>query len=66
MIPKVRWYRVKVSDGRVFYVNTVSRAMVKIIVRMDLPSTWGKAIQIAAIRNIPEMKRVSEGVFAAV
>lgn len=55
----------KVDDERYFYVRTVSRTMAKLIVRADLPSTWGKSLTIAAIHNIPcNLKKISQGVYS--
>ena len=63
MIPSVRWYRLKVADERVLYVQTITRTMAKLIVRSELPSTWGKALTIAAIHSVPELQKVSQGVY---
>lgn len=63
MIPPVRWYRVKVADERVLYVRTITRTMAKLIVRAEMISTWGKALTIAAIHNVPELKQVAGSVF---
>ena len=51
MIPRVRRWRVRVpSQGRTFYIDAPTKRLVQIIVRMDLPSTWGERLVISPMR----------------
>lgn len=56
MIPKVRTWNVRVlaSDGKPeerIVIDTPTKALVRIIFRMDYPQFWGRAFKISLAKN---------------
>ena len=70
MIPRVRWYRLRLQGGRLLYVQTCSPALAEIVFRMDCPRYWGEAFTVfplpASGKGLPAvLEKESGAVFRA-
>ena len=65
-IPDVKPWRVRVMDGKQeidkFCIQTINRAMVKIIVGTMMPQYWGKTLKISRVRSIRGKFILTEGI----
>jgi hypothetical protein len=51
MIPKVKSWKCRVVEtGEVIWLDTITRTMCKIILKLDYPRLWGKTIKISLAR----------------
>ncbi len=59
MIPKVRAWKVRTEDNLFSAtILTINKAMVRIICRMDYPSTWGKRLIISVAKGVQNGRQI--------
>lgn len=52
MIPQVRTWKITVVEtGEILWIDTITRMMVKIILKLDYPRLWGKRVTIGLPRR---------------
>ena len=53
MIPKVRTWKITVVEtGEILWMDTINKAMVRIILKLDYPRLWYKTLKISSVRQM--------------
>jgi hypothetical protein len=51
-IPQVRTWKVTVAEtGEVLWIDTITRRMAALILKLDYPRLWGKSLKIVSVRQ---------------